>query len=259
MPDSSIDPDLAATLGDTGTAVETATALDIDEAPPGWPEVEPACTRVRGGARGERSNNPYLTRWARYYELLLSVPPLEQIRRSEEQTLERLLDSTLKPTDRVLEIGPGTGRSTLRLASRASHVTAVEQSTEMVSLLERRLASETVCNCSVVLADFNEVSFAHGFDVVAFFGVLDYIREPGPFVERAAGLARRALVFTTPHCGFLAKIFRASSRLRGVNITNQTPDQVRGYLQDFDVDIHETGLRTRLWRGLTLACRAVRR
>ena len=80
-------------------------------------------------------NNPYVSRWARKYELVLSVPPIAQIRRSEEQALQRLLEATLRPTDTLLEIGPGTGRATVHLAARVAHVTAVEQSAEMVALL----------------------------------------------------------------------------------------------------------------------------
>ena len=70
--------------------------------------------------RGGHSNNPYLSSWARYYEFILKMPPLYQIRTSEEATLDGLLDRALRPTDRVLEIGPGTGRQTVKLASRVA-------------------------------------------------------------------------------------------------------------------------------------------
>ena len=89
--------------------------------------------------------------------------------------------------------------------------------------------------------------------------MLDYIPDPEPFLMQAARMARRALLFTTPHCGLLAKAFRTCNRLRGVAISTYTPQQIRDYLADFEVEVHETGLRTRFWRGMTLACRAVRR
>jgi SAM-dependent methyltransferase len=180
------------------------------------------------------------------------------IRRSEERVLEHLMAAALRPTDHVLEIGPGTGRSTAYLSRRVAHVTAVEQSAEMVRLLEKRLQREAITNCSVILGDFAAVDFEDGFDVVALMGVLDYVPDPEPFLSRAAGLARRELLFTTPHCGPLARAFRAGNRLRGVEISIFTPAQICAYLPEFRVEVTETGLRTPLWRGMTLACRAVR-
>ena len=216
-------------------------------------DAEPASVEAGGG------NNPYVSRWARKYELILRVPPIAQIRASEERTLRNLLDLTLRPTDTLLEIGPGTGRATVEFARRVAQVTAVEQAPQMVEQLERRLHHTHLHNCHVITGDFMEVPFPHPFDVVALIGVLDYIPEPEPFIRRAAELARRALIFTTPHCGVLAKVHRGTNRLRGVRISTYNAQQLESYLTQFDLDVRETGLRTRLWRGMTLACRAVRK
>jgi SAM-dependent methyltransferase len=204
------------------------------------------------------TNNPYQNRWARGYDLWLSIPPVGWIRRSEEQALARLLEGTLQPTDTLLEIGPGTGRYTAEFSPRVAAVTAVEQSPDMAVLLEKRLVVCEAGNCRIVVGDFMQADLEPAYDVVALIGVLDYIPEPEPFLRQAAALARRAMVFTTPYCGTLARTFRACNKLRGIHISNYTPDQLRGYLPGFEVDIIETGLKTRLWRGMTLACRAVR-
>jgi ubiquinone/menaquinone biosynthesis C-methylase UbiE len=251
MPETTPDAELLA------NALEAAVATEPGEAPRAWAAASEVERRERRKRR--RSNNPYLSRWARYYEFILTVPPLHQIRQSEERTLQRLLDATVEPTDTVLEIGPGTGRATVELASRAAHVTAVEQSTEMVAQLEKRLAHEAVENCSVILGDFTQVTFAEQFDVVALIGVVDYFADPAPFMAQVGRAARRAVVFTAPHCGVLAKGFRMCNRLRGVTVSNQSAAQVQSYLPEFEVEVHETGLRSPLWRGMTLACRAVRR
>ncbi len=237
----------------TVTREETETAaLELPPeplaAPAGWQQLY----------RRLRSNNPYEGSWARYYDFILSVPPIGQIRRTEERTLDQLMARALRPTDRLLEIGPGTGRSTVQFARLVAHVTAVEQSAEMVELLGQRLARDAVGNCSVLHGDFLETALDETFDVVALVGVLDYIPEPQPFLARAARLTRRELLFTTPHCRCLARLFRACNRMRGVYISTYTPEQIRSYLPDFSVEVCETGLRTVLWAGMTLACRAVR-
>lgn len=220
---------------------------------------EPRAAAQPREAAPSRANNPFASRCARYYDLWLSLPPVGQIRRSEERTLAGLIQETLRPGDSLLEVGPGTGRYTAEFARQVSHVTAVEQSAEMIPLLERRLACHGLSNCSVIEGDFAGVPIPSQFDVVALIGVLDYVSEPKAFLARAAAFARRAMLFTTPHCGALARAFRLGNGLRGVKINNYTPEQVRSYLEGFEIEIMETGLRTRLWRGMTLACRAVRR
>ena len=205
-----------------------------------------------------RSNNPYDSGWSRYYERVLALPLIRQIRGSEERVLEELTALALRPEDRVLEIGPGTGRATVRLARCAARLTVVEQAPAMVTLLRQRLRREGLSNVTVVEGDFAAHSFPEPFDVVVLIGVLDYALEPAVFLRQAAAAARRELLFTVPHCGALAHAFRLGNRLRGVRIATFTPEQVVACLPGFQVRVVETGLRTRWCRGLTLACRAVR-
>jgi 16S rRNA (adenine1518-N6/adenine1519-N6)-dimethyltransferase len=73
-----------------------------------------------------------------------------------------------KPDDRFLEIGPGPGALTLRLASRVARLTAVEVDAAMIALLRPRLPE----NVTLVHADFLDVD-------------LGPIASEGPF--RAAG------------------------------------------------------------------------
>ncbi|MCX7598267.1 MAG: class I SAM-dependent methyltransferase [Armatimonadetes bacterium] len=207
---------------------------------------------------GGRPNNPFMGWWARWYDYIVGLPPIRYIRRAEEDTLCRLYDRTLQPTDRVLEIGPGTGRSTLALCARVAHVVAVEQSPQMMHALQARIAENGVRNCRACLGDFRTMDFDEDFDVVALIGVLDYVADPGGFLQRAAVLARRAVLFTIPQQGLLSTVFSFCSRLRGIRIFASTPELVSGYLPGFRVEVFETGFKTRLWRGMTLACRAVR-
>lgn len=60
-------------------------------------------------------------------------------------TNPRVLDtivrkSNIKPTDTVLEIGPGTGNLTLRLLEAAHRVIAVEIDGRMVEILRKRVS-----------------------------------------------------------------------------------------------------------------------
>jgi 16S rRNA (adenine1518-N6/adenine1519-N6)-dimethyltransferase len=61
-----------------------------------------------------------------------------------------------RPGDRFVEIGPGPGALTLRLAPRVAQVTAVELDAEMVALLEPRVPA----NVTLVRADFLDFDLA---------------------------------------------------------------------------------------------------
>lgn len=47
--------------------------------------------------------------------------------------------ANLRPTDRVLEVGPGTGNLTVRILEKAKHVTAVEMDPRMAAELTKRV------------------------------------------------------------------------------------------------------------------------
>lgn len=62
-------------------------------------------------------------------------------------TNQRVLDtivrkSEIKPTDTVLEIGPGTGNLTLKLLEAAKNVVAVEIDSRMVEILRERVSEK---------------------------------------------------------------------------------------------------------------------
>jgi 16S rRNA (adenine1518-N6/adenine1519-N6)-dimethyltransferase len=61
-----------------------------------------------------------------------------------------------RPADRFLEIGPGPGALTLRLAPRVAHLTAVELDPRMITELSRRLPG----NVTLVEGDFLEFDLA---------------------------------------------------------------------------------------------------
>ena len=61
-----------------------------------------------------------------------------------------------QPDDRFVEIGPGPGALTLRLAPRVARLTAIELDADMVAALQSRLPA----NATVVQSDFLEFDLA---------------------------------------------------------------------------------------------------
>ena len=50
----------------------------------------------------------------------------------------------MRPTDKVLEVGPGTGNLTMKILEKAKHVTAVEMDPRMAAELTKRVQSTSV-------------------------------------------------------------------------------------------------------------------
>jgi SAM-dependent methyltransferase len=90
--------------------------------------------------------------------------------------------------DRVLEIGPGTGKATVPLAERGLDVTAVELGEALAAVARRNLAPYP--NARVVLADLDSWEPARaGFDAVVAFTAFHWL-DPGTKYDRCARLLR---------------------------------------------------------------------
>ncbi len=59
----------------------------------------------------------------------------------DEKVFDRIIEaSDLKPSDNVIEVGPGTGFLTERLIEKVGHVTAVEKDADMIRILKKKFA-----------------------------------------------------------------------------------------------------------------------
>lgn len=58
--------------------------------------------------------------------------------------MNKFRKANLRPTDKVLEVGPGTGNLTVRILEKAKHVTAVEMDPRMAAELTKRVQGKYV-------------------------------------------------------------------------------------------------------------------
>jgi len=74
-------------------------------------------------------------------------------------------DIRLKPTDKVLEVGPGTGNLTVRILEKAKHVTAVEMDPRMAAELTKRVqGTPEQHKLNIIVGDFVKADLPY-FDV----------------------------------------------------------------------------------------------
>lgn len=69
------------------------------------------------------------------------IPRLSErkARSAAESKTWQIQQANLKPTDKVLEVGPGTGNLTVKILEKAKHVTAVEMDPRMAAEVLKRV------------------------------------------------------------------------------------------------------------------------
>ncbi|MFN3516943.1 MAG: ArsR/SmtB family transcription factor [Novosphingobium sp.] len=91
----------------------------------------------------------------------------------------------------LLDIGTGTGRIAELLSPRASHVTGLDKSPEMLRLARTRLQELPAGQVDLVQGDFTALPFAAArFDTVVFHQVLHYAQDPLAAISEAARVCR---------------------------------------------------------------------
>lgn len=120
--------------------------------------------------------------------------------RDSEDTLEakvmRLMEEKgADPTGlRVLDVGCGSGKYTLRLAKKAASVTATDISGEMLRILNEDAAKEGVTNITAVHADWSDFNPEEAeFDIV-FCATTPAVRNEADFAK-VTGIAGKFVVY----------------------------------------------------------------
>ncbi|KAI0798431.1 S-adenosyl-L-methionine-dependent methyltransferase [Irpex lacteus] len=82
------------------------------------------------------------------------------------QTADTIVEkANLRPTDKVLEVGPGTGNLTVRILEKAKHVTAVEMDPRMAAELTKRVQGKPEQRkLDIMIGDFVKATLPY-FDV----------------------------------------------------------------------------------------------
>lgn len=101
--------------------------------------------------------------------------------------------------DTVLDIGTGSGRFCIPLAQRGKRIVGVDFSRPMLEMARQYADAAGVSGrCEFREGNFADMAFDRPFDAVMAIGLFDYIRGPGPFLEKIRGLVRKKLVATFP-------------------------------------------------------------
>ena len=104
----------------------------------------------------------------------------------------------LRPTDRVLEIGCGTGGTAIHLARGVASYTATDFSAEMIRIARAKPAPDTL---RLIEAEAAEALADGPFDAVCAFNVLHLVDDPADLLRRIeAGLRPGGLLISKTWC-----------------------------------------------------------
>jgi peptidoglycan/xylan/chitin deacetylase (PgdA/CDA1 family)/SAM-dependent methyltransferase len=112
--------------------------------------------------------------------------PVSIVRKTEYALFEARLPSLFSPSDRVLEIGAGTGIFTLAIARRCREVTAVDISASMLEILKRKVAGEGLGNIRTIAGNAETMDLEGSYTVACAFSSLEYMTELRAFFSRLA-------------------------------------------------------------------------
>ena len=133
---------------------------------------------------------------------------------ADQAGYERSLDRTralLRPSDRVLELGCGTGTTALRLAGQVQHYLATDLSAGMIAIANEKLAASPIPALVFRTATADELaSDPERFDAVLGFSYLHLVRDlPGSLRHIHTLLATDGLFISkTPCVGDMNPLFR---------------------------------------------------
>ncbi len=134
---------------------------------------------LRGASQGRANRSSFVNRQLDPY-------------RTDDEVLNRLFAALGSGTE-VLDVGGGSGRFALPLATRANLVTVVERSADSVELLKSRAEEAGITNITVINESWEDAT-APMADMVLCSLVLHHVAEVGPFVEKLQRYAKDRVV-----------------------------------------------------------------
>ena len=111
-------------------------------------------------------------------------------------TLARTIDH-LKPTDRVLELGCGTGSTALELAPHVGHLTATDISPAMIGIAREKLWDASLRNVTFTAAAGGDAALADGapYDAVLALNLLHLLDNQAEVIAQVHALLKPGGLF----------------------------------------------------------------
>jgi peptidoglycan-N-acetylglucosamine deacetylase len=142
--------------------------------------------------------------------------PVSMSRNTEQRLFLARAPALFQGSERVLEVGAGTGIFTLEIARRSREVVAADISGNMLELLEKKARAEGIGNIAPVKGNVETMELKGPFSVVCAFSSLEYLTDlPGFFVKLSQEVEPGgALYFITARSSFFRFFTQLGNAMR---------------------------------------------
>ncbi len=150
-------------------------------------------------------------------------------KKKESEAVLSRLPGLVSATDRVLEIGAGTGIFSMPIAGLCRELVAVDISGRMLSVLERKAAAGHINNIRCIAGNITTMNIPGTFDAVCAFSSLEYVPNMTGLLKRLTPHLKPGgrLYFTTAHCSFFRFFTQVGNAMRqGVWLHARTRSEV---------------------------------
>lgn len=199
--------------------------------------------------------NKYFEKRAKTYDIYLNVPVISKVRKDEKKILNNLVDQHLKSKDSVLEIGCGTGYYTLYAANKCKEVMGIDLSEKMINIASKKIENKNINNVTLKTMDIRNANFSRKYDKTLCIGVLDYVKDPSEVLAKCSQFTAKTMIITAPNKSIIGRVSNTLSKITKTEHRYYTKQQLKKSLIDAgfsDVDIYETGIKTKITNGATL-------
>lgn len=105
-----------------------------------------------------RSDDEQIKKWDMMAEWFFAKTRGKEAEKRRGKIIEKLKqEGALIPGIKVLDVGAGPGNWSIQLAQIADHVTAIEPSSEMVNIFNKRISSKSVKNINILQRRWEEI------------------------------------------------------------------------------------------------------
>src|SRR6056297_3182848 len=150
------------------------------------------CIGVTGIVTPAPKRRPVMQQSAKFWDKAAekyAKSPIQDVE-AYDYTLKRTR-SYLSSTDKVLELGCGTGSTALLLAADVDQIVASDVSPNMIEIASRKAQLDQVPNVRFITADIFDKKIGEGpYDVVLAFNLLHLIEDTADAIQRIHGLLK---------------------------------------------------------------------
>lgn len=155
--------------------------------------------------------------------------------------------SLLQPTDKVLEIGCGSGNTALQLAPACAHVTASDLSSRMIECARSQKRNADIQNVRFVHADANRTLADGPFDAILAFSLLHLVSDIQDTLRAIHAQLKPGGLFISKTVCITERNFGVRSLVRLMSAVPITPDvnvispaTLRSMIQQAGFEVMET-------------------